>query len=326
MPSNRPSLPSGRLNFGALRDPSSPLSLIPIPTVGGDGTLTRIPLPKDAEAKAQLDALDDKTSLGAGDQFTYQVIEDRDPPKRLTVNELGEVDVPYLGRVNIYGKTPRQLALSLKASLEKELYFRATPLILIDDIAQSRGAFYIYGQIRNPGQQSIAPKTGTRISRAILNAGGLTDTADKTRVTILRKEIDDQEKTITLDITDILDQPNGPSDILLRPQDVVTIPVLADAKRARILVLGRVNSPGEQILPPANADPLNVSRAILQAGGFAPFADRHKVRILRQKEGSVDREEIFVDVLEILEKGRDDLDIPLQANDRVIVTQKVFNF
>ncbi len=323
---NKPALPSGRLNFGALRDPSTPLSLTAVPTASADGTLTRVPLPADAQARAMLDALEDKTGLGPGDQFTYQVLEDRDPPKRLTVNELGEVDIPYLGRVNIYGKTPRQLALSLKVTLEKDLYFRATPIVLIDDIAQSRGAFYIYGQIHNPGQQSITPKSGTRISRAILNAGGLTDSADKSRVTILRKEIDDQEKTITLDLSDVLDQPNGPADIFLQAQDVVTIPVLPDAKRARVLIYGLVNSPGEQILPPPNADPLMVSRAILAAGGFAPFADRHKVRILRQKEGSTDRKEIYVDVLEILEKGRDDLDVPLQANDHIIVTQKVFNF
>src|SRR5438874_2359583 len=43
--------------------------------------------------------LNDAHKLGPGDQVSLRVIEDEDPPVRLSVADSGEIEIPLLGRV-----------------------------------------------------------------------------------------------------------------------------------------------------------------------------------------------------------------------------------
>src|ERR1700733_171498 len=54
--------------------------------------------------------LDDKHKLAPGDKVSFQILEDKDPPKSLTVTDSGELDVPYIGRVIVANKTCKQVA------------------------------------------------------------------------------------------------------------------------------------------------------------------------------------------------------------------------
>src|SRR6185436_14115894 len=61
-----------------------------------------------------MELLDDQRKLGAGDKVTYRVIEDKDELRSLTINDSGELDVPYYGLVRAAGKTSLQLAREIK--------------------------------------------------------------------------------------------------------------------------------------------------------------------------------------------------------------------
>ncbi len=91
----------------------------------------------------------------------------------------------------------------------------------------------------------------------------------------------------------------------------------------RIYVTGAVRGAGPQEIP-AN-EKFTVSKAILRAGGFADFANQRKVKLTRAKpDGSTDT--IIVDVKEVIEKGRQDLDAEVKPNDFIVVTERMINF
>lgn len=91
----------------------------------------------------------------------------------------------------------------------------------------------------------------------------------------------------------------------------------------RIYVTGAVHGAGPQEIP-AN-EKFTVSKAILRAGGFADFANQRKVKLTRAKpDGSTDT--IIVDVKEVIEKGRQDLDAEVKPNDFIVVTERMINF
>src|SRR5438132_334315 len=83
----------------------------------------------------------------------------------------------------------------------------------------------------------------------------------------------------------------------------------------RIYVSGEVIHQGPVELPAG--EQMTVSKAIIQAGGFADFGNKRKVRLIR-KTGKSQNVRI-VDVAQVLNKGRIDLDVPLQAGDVIVV-------
>jgi protein involved in polysaccharide export with SLBB domain len=92
--------------------------------------------------------------------------------------------------------------------------------------------------------------------------------------------------------------------------------------RGTVYVSGQVRAQGGVELPPEER--FTVSKAILKAGGFAEFADKRHVKLVRNKPGG-GVETTVVDVDAILTKGQIDKDPTLQPDDRIIVPQKFIN-
>lgn len=79
---------------------------------------------------------------------------------------------------------------------------------------------------------------------------------------------------------------------------------------------GPIDIPGDEVF--------TLSKAIIKAGGFAPGADRSAVRIERrtQRPDGMKKETITVNLVDVLDKGRTDLDPIIQPNDLIIVPQQ----
>lgn len=69
---------------------------------------------------------------------------------------------------------------------------------------------------------------------------------------------------------------------------------------------------------------LTVSQAILKSGGFGPFANKKKVQVTRTEGGM--SKQFYVDVNEILEKGRVEKDVELRDGDRINVSRAAIIF
>ena len=104
---------------------------------------------------------------------------------------------------------------------------------------------------------------------------------------------------------------------------------LQEINRKRILgkvyVVGQVKQSGPQEIP--DDEVFTVSKAILRAGGFSDFADKHKVKLIHGGgRGDDASNTTLINVAEIWEKGKTTNDIPVGPDDVVYVAKRSINF
>jgi len=170
--------------------------------------------------------LDDKHLLEPGDKISFQIVEDQDPPISLIVADSSELDVPYVGRVSVAGKTCRQVAEMLKVMLEKDYYYRATVIVGLDSVNKVRGQIYIWGQVRNQGPVDMLFNANLTAGQAILRAGGFGDFADKKKVKVVRTPHsgDTAKQVFVINMVDVLENGKTEKDIPLEPGDFIIVP------------------------------------------------------------------------------------------------------
>jgi protein involved in polysaccharide export with SLBB domain len=101
---------------------------------------------------------------------------------------------------------------------------------------------------------------------------------------------------------------------------IIGLDVEGRVSPGRVYVTGQVHSQGPIEIPPDET--FTVSRAILKAGGFADFANKRKVKLVRKNSS----ETIIVDVDMIVRKGRFDKDPAVEPEDTIIVPERLINF
>lgn len=87
----------------------------------------------------------------------------------------------------------------------------------------------------------------------------------------------------------------------------------------KVYVTGQVRNSGGFDVPAGET--LTVSRAILNAGGFSDFSDKRNVRLIRKKGEQTETR--TVNVQEVLEKGKLDADLIVQAGDLIVVPERL---
>ena len=93
----------------------------------------------------------------------------------------------------------------------------------------------------------------------------------------------------------------------------------------RVYIWGQVHGQGG--LDIEMNENLTTGQAILRAGGFADFADKTKVKVVRAAVGPKGERQTFdLNMEQILEKGQTDKDIVLQPGDLIIVPSRLVNF
>lgn len=176
-----------------------------------------------------MDALNDKRKLGVGDVLSIRVVEDEGPAHPIMITDSGEVEAPYIGRIEASGKTCRQLAYEIKRILEQQYYYKATVILALDSIGNriaSRGKLYVMGQVRSEGPQEIPGDEVYTVSKAILRAGGFAQYANKRKVKIMRpsKAANGNSETIIVDLVEILDKGVTSKDVAVEPEDIIVVP------------------------------------------------------------------------------------------------------
>lgn len=95
------------------------------------------------------------------------------------------------------------------------------------------------------------------------------------------------------------------------------------APLGKFFVSGQVQRQGP--IEIMRGEKMTVAGAILNAGGFADFADRRRVRLIRP--GPDGKSETFkIDVKAVLEKGDVSKDLEVRPGDFILVPERMFNF
>jgi protein involved in polysaccharide export with SLBB domain len=187
--------------------------------------------------------LDDRHKLVPGDKLSFTILEDRffpnlsdnryaapaaptDLSKPLLVADTGELDMPYVGRVMVAGRTCKDVAAEVKVLLEKDYYKQATVVLGLDQMSREQGRVWISGEVRSPGAVMIPPTGNFTAGKAILAAGGFTEWAKETEVLIMpeRKVGDPPSKSITVDMHEVLTKGRSDKDVPVNPEDRIIVP------------------------------------------------------------------------------------------------------
>ncbi len=215
--------PSSNSN-APLRDTSG---FLPVPTVSNAPASTLSNQTNSAQPPPSFASggymLDDKHKLLPGDRISFQILEDHTNAVSLLVAESDELDVPYIGRVSVAGKTCKQLADELKAALEKDYYYKATVIIGLDTLTKALGHVYVWGPVRNPGPVEIPANETFTVSKAIARAGGFGDFANKKEVKVSRKTPTGTVE-FKVNLVNVLEKGKVDEDIALQPEDFVIVP------------------------------------------------------------------------------------------------------
>lgn len=188
----------------------------------------RVPVaqPVNASGLSAPSASDPNKVLGAGDQVSLLIVEDRTPAVARIITDTGDVDVPWIGRVRAAGKTASQLGQEIERKLESSYYYDATVKVAIDRVnpLATVETIYISGEVRSSGPQRFAKGETVTVSAAILRAGGFGQFANERKVQVTRKQGGRDGIRLTVDVKAILQEGKTSEDIELRDGDYVFVP------------------------------------------------------------------------------------------------------
>ena len=157
--------------------------------------------------------------LAPGDELEFRVVGSPDMDTVQQVRADGRITLPMINDVVVSGLTLQGLRKTLHDDYINQGYLTANAATGINLVIKQSAAnkFYVGGQVKKVG--SFDYSFPTTITRSIFEAGGLEDTADPTRVVIIRQDGSYQ----VIDVKHIL-AGNFKDDIQLRPMDMVYVP------------------------------------------------------------------------------------------------------
>lgn len=157
--------------------------------------------------------------LAPGDQIEFRVVGSPDMDTVQIVRADGRITLPMIDDQVVSGTTLQQLRTKLRSEYVNQGYLTQSAAAGINlIIKQSAGnRFYVGGQVKKEGAFDYSYPT--TVVRSIFEAGGMTDTADPTRVIVIWQDGSYQ----VLNVKKIL-AGNFGEDLQLRPMDTVYVP------------------------------------------------------------------------------------------------------
>lgn len=145
--------------------------------------------------------------LASGDVISINVFGEDDLSfKKLRLTDAGTFSYPFIGEVQAKGKTAAQIEQLLIDKLKGD--YLINPRVSVS-VLQYR-EFFISGEVKTPGGYPFQP--GLTLRRAIALAGGLTERASETKITIVHDQGSGEA------------QEKAGLDTPLMPGDSVTVP------------------------------------------------------------------------------------------------------
>jgi polysaccharide export outer membrane protein len=209
--------------------------------------------------------VNDPTAGAAFNEVTGQV-----------VSADGNVYVPYVGLVQVGGKTIDEVRTLLTQSLAR--YIR-NPQLDVRVVAYRSQLVQVVGEVAKPGPVPVSDTPVTAVD-AVSLAGGARPEADLSHVTVTRRG-----QIAQLDLQSLYDHGDTTHNRLLQDGDIVHVP---DRNRSKVFVLGEVSKPASQ---PMNKGRLTLAEALGDAGGVNQFSSNPgRIYVIR---GDFSRPDIY---------------------------------
>lgn len=143
--------------------------------------------------------------LSSGDEIKVRVYGEEELSVETRLSDTGTLSYPFLGEIQVVGKTVGQLESYLTQRLKDGYLVNPRVTVSVKEYRQ----FYVNGQVEKPGGYPFVP--GLTIEKAVSIAGGFTERASRKHIYIQREgEGDNKQKAAAL---------NSP----VLPGDIVTV-------------------------------------------------------------------------------------------------------
>lgn len=153
--------------------------------------------------------------IGATNLIFIKVLGQEGLQQTFRVDESGNITHPLLGRIKIAGKTVAQTEEMVTKGLSGD--YIIDPNVTVFVLEHSR--FSVLGEVRKPGNYEILGRLS--VLEGISIAGGFTPVGNTKKVNILRHD-ENGEKTITVNVRDIMDGKSNSVDI--KAGDIIEVP------------------------------------------------------------------------------------------------------
>lgn len=251
-----------------------------------------------------------------GDNLDVMVAEDPNLSRVYEVRSGGAIFIPQVGKVQVAGKDLSSAEAAIKDALGQNYIRDAHVAVERNDRGGNGRIIYLVGQFSRSGPWPIPAGFSPTVVTTILRSGGVSKSADLTRVRLLRL-VGGQGVVEEVNVQAILDGVSLPSDLPLNSGDIIVIPAFANV----VYVTGSVKKPGTMPILPD--DELTAYTAVLRSGGFVRFANRAKIFVLRDR-GNGEKQRIDVNIKRV-NKGKS-TDVVLEPKDIVVVPERFFSF
>ncbi|MBS0367650.1 MAG: polysaccharide biosynthesis/export family protein [Proteobacteria bacterium] len=192
------------------------------------------------------------------------------------VSENGTIYYPYVGVLQVSGKTTRQIREMLVSKLSK--YIEKAQIDVRMAAFRSQRV-YVVGEVSKPGQQYITDIPMT-VLEAVNLAGGFTPEADYSNVLLTRKGV-----TYRVDIQAMYDNGATEQNTLLEAGDILNV---SDRSFNKVFILGEVTKPGSLVMTKKRS---TLAEALADAGYISQ--DRSNPKWIYVMRGEGETPELF---------------------------------
>lgn len=261
----------------------------------------------------QIGAFTEEYIIGPGDVLDITVWKEEGLSKTYSVDIDGVISMPFLKEVRVCGLTTKGAADFITERLKNEGYL-VSPVVTVSIKEYRSQRVMVFGTVKKPGAYYLKGKT---MVLDFLSQIEQTEGQSGSKMVILRRQTpNNEEETVNVDLHALVSNGDLTQNIEILGGDKIIISRVISSGQ-QIYILGEVAVPG----PYTIERDMTVLEALRMAGGLTDFANKGKVKIIREKDGK--KKAIIINLGKV-QKGDKSQDITLQGGDVLVALKSWF--